>query len=78
MQWIDVGDKEIPKDQEVLVIWKGRIGILYWDSDTDDRYCAMMPLEYDHILMFDEESIMKVQYWMPLPEPIFRCDKVNG
>jgi len=74
MEWIDRRDREIPKDEEVLVIWKGRIGILYHESDTEDVDCAMMPNQYATVWKFDKDCFARIDYWMPLPQPVFRCD----
>ena len=73
-EWIDRRDQEIPKDEEVLVIWKGRIGILYHESDTGNRDCAMMPNQYAEIWRFDDEGYARIDYWMPIPQPVFQCD----
>jgi len=70
MEWIERKEKEIPMNQEVLVIWKGRIGILYRSYDC--YYCSICPEDFDETMNMDKECQERIDYWMPLPEPIFR------
>jgi len=74
MKWIDVIDQEIPKDRDVLVIWKGRIGILHWDSETKP-FCAICPYEFTGIMEMDDQCFSKINYWMECPPVIYRCDQ---
>jgi hypothetical protein len=69
IEWIKCSDKPMPKDREILAIWKGAIGIAEW-SDSDEKwhfaYCpARMNLSETG---FDEDACLKFRYWQELPE----------
>jgi hypothetical protein len=75
-EWIDRKKKDIPYGKDVLVIWKGRFGILNRDEEKGN-FCAMCPEEFSGITEMDEECFSKIDYWCDLPIPIFRCDYVQ-
>ncbi len=73
MIWIDREQIEIPNDLDVLIIWKGRYGIL----NKSDRgvFCSICPSEFSGIMKMDQECYKRIDYWSYLPCPIFRCDQ---
>lgn len=78
MQWNDIRKFPIPEDKEVMVIWKGRIGIYFKDSTEDYASCAMCPESRTSSMVMDEESLRKIHFWMECPTAIFRCDIDKG
>lgn len=71
MFWLDREEFPIPFDIEVLAIWKGRVGILFLESEKWGYFC-FAPGEGRNGGAFDEESIMRIDYWHPLPSVIFK------
>lgn len=74
MKWIYIQDQDLPEDEEILVIWKGRIGIYYKDSTQKKGFCCICPEYGNSNMEMDEECIKKIQFWMPIPEIVFSCD----
>lgn len=67
--WIDIADQPIPLEKEVLVIWKGRVGILFIDEYNGRKDMAICPGEFQGIVNdMDQECFNRITYWMPLPE----------
>ena len=72
MYWLDREDFPIPFEQEVLAIWKGRVGVLYLVS-LKAGYFVYGPAEGRKFGdPMDEECLARINYWHPLPTVIFK------
>lgn len=69
-EWIKVNETSMPKDREILSIWKCRVGIAEWCEDTNKWYFAYAPACMDlSNCSLDDEACLKFTYWAELPEP---------
>ena len=75
MNWKKITDKknprsEIPKDgNSFLVLWKGQICLLQYDSDLDKFWGCVEPYVTRKVWLLDEENELKISYWIPLKKP---------
>lgn len=69
-EWYKVQDIPMPKDREIIAMWKGRRGIAQYDDEDGCWYFLYGPIEisYEHGCSIDEEASIKFSYWCELPE----------
>ena len=56
----------IPLDREVLVIYRGRIGLCEWSDEERCFWIAWTPVEFDAMRVCAENE-HKISFWMDIP-----------
>ena len=69
-EWFNVKDVPMPKDREIIAMWKGRRGIAQYDEDKPCWCFCYGPAEmsFTHGGELNDTAALKFSYWCELPE----------